>query len=143
MYYIRRFFYFSKVYEQRSIEKRQDEVINKIADVVGNAEVETRDARRIADVRQIITAVELYWNDQGTYPPNVTPGGAISSFINEVPGNPLPNDGVCDTNFEYEYKVLDNGQSYELSYCLGETTKSGDRFIKAGYNKAGPEGIAK
>lgn len=111
--------------------------------------VGARDATRIADIQQIQTALEMYYNDSNTYPASVTSGLHISNasgtviYMDIVPNNPNPNDGICDTNFEYEYKVLDSGRSYELNYCLGETSKSGSRVIRAGYNTASPMGIFK
>ena len=40
---------------------------------LGNARTKSRDARRVADVKQIATALELYYNDNGNYPVIITP----------------------------------------------------------------------
>ena len=35
---------------------------------LNNARQKSRDARRISDIKQIQTALELYYNDEGNYP---------------------------------------------------------------------------
>jgi hypothetical protein len=54
----------------------------------------TEDYQRITDVRQIMTALELYYNDAGGYPAAVTSGQKIAcgttSYTDIVPTNPLP-----------------------------------------------------
>ena len=45
---------------------------------LNNARLKSRDARRVADVKQIQTALELYFNDCGIYPSAVTAGGSIA-----------------------------------------------------------------
>ncbi|MDD3435410.1 MAG: prepilin-type N-terminal cleavage/methylation domain-containing protein, partial [Patescibacteria group bacterium] len=35
---------------------------------LNTARARARDSRRVADVRQMQTALELYYNDEGTYP---------------------------------------------------------------------------
>lgn len=105
-----------------------------------------RDAERVADIKQIQTALELFYNDDGAYPPvvdfsglgQIATGTPRVFYMTMVPGNRMPrNDGNCpDAN--YSYKVLDNGKSYEISYCLGEDTAG----IMAGQHVATPDGIA-
>lgn len=74
---------------------------------LNNARAKSRDARRLSDVKQMQTAMELYFNDCGSYPASTTPGGTIAqndgtctgtvTYMAVVPNNPQPrNDGGCD-----------------------------------------------
>ncbi|MEI6835477.1 MAG: prepilin-type N-terminal cleavage/methylation domain-containing protein [Candidatus Falkowbacteria bacterium] len=96
---------------------------------LNNARARSRDAKRVADVKQMQTALELYFNDQGTYPSAVpTSGTTIASgtvvYMNKVPVPPLPVDGTsCPANpTAYTYGQTDSGRSYTIAYCLGNTT---------------------
>jgi prepilin-type N-terminal cleavage/methylation domain-containing protein len=93
---------------------------------LNNARMRARDAVRIADVKQIQTALELYYTDVGRYPATLTFGtGKIENttttivYMGQVPNNPLPADGACATNFDYH---RDTFSSYRLEYCLGGVT---------------------
>jgi hypothetical protein len=102
---------------------------------MGNARRKSRDAKRISDIKQIQTALELYYNDNSLYPEStkmLTP-----DFFSVLPTNPTPNDGICQADFEYQYQVINKGEKYELKYCLGEKTG----MIPAGLNTATPEGM--
>jgi len=119
-----------------------NEALNSVAT---NDNIKDRDARRIADVRQIMSAVELYYNDAGKYPAteDVKPGKPLSykgvTFMAIVPNNPMPNnDGSCPADTNYSYKSLDNDNSYTLDYCLGEAV--GD--LTAGKHQATPNGLS-
>jgi general secretion pathway protein G len=106
--------------------------------VIGTRE---RDSRRVSDVKQIMTAVEMYYNDAGRYPDRVVAGEPIAynstTFMAKVPGNAQPIDGSCPDIKYYPFTVKDNGNSYELGYCLGSQTGS----INAGPSTATPAGI--
>jgi len=87
-----------------------------------------RDAKRIADVKQMQTALELYFNDWQSYPTSTSVTSTIASGTNiymaVLPSAPSPADGACETdNNTYQYKEvgIDNG-SYILSFCLGGQT---------------------
>lgn len=104
---------------------------------LNNARVKSRDARRVSDIKQVQTALELYYMDAKEYPNLLVSGqnlsfGELNYMI--IPNNPTPNDGDCPGDFEYQYAVKDNGQSYELTYCLGGETGGQQK----GYNKASP-----
>ena len=100
---------------------------------LNSARSKSRDARRIADVRQVMTALELFYNDNGGYPAvtsatvnsvaNVgtiaaaaaaTTGGTAWStyFAGAWPVAPTPNDGTCTggatqatNNNQYSYNI--------------------------------------
>lgn len=89
-----------------------------------NARKNARDAKRIADVRQMQTALELYFNDWQEYPTTTTvDAGAISSgtvYMAVVPTAPTPADDPCVTaSNTYEYLQTDSGASYTINFCLG------------------------
>lgn len=102
---------------------------------LNNARMKARDARRVSDVKQIQTALELYYNDNNSYPAAVTSGGAIGTYMSVVPTNPTPLDTGCSTG--YTYTQTSSGASYTLVYCLGGITGG----IGAGSHTATPSGI--
>lgn len=57
-----------------------------------NARKNARDAKRVADVKQMQTALELYYNDVGEYPADVTSSIAYGSnvYMATVPSAPTP-----------------------------------------------------
>ncbi|MFH0956137.1 MAG: type II secretion system protein [Candidatus Falkowbacteria bacterium] len=109
---------------------------------LNNARMKSRDAKRVSDIKQIQTAVELYYNDANAYPATVTSGSPIIydtvTYMAEVPTNPSPeNDGTCVDDNAYTYTMTDLGASYTLQYCLGGTTGG----VDPGTNTAYPGGI--
>lgn len=64
---------------------------------LNSARLKSRDARRLADVRQIMTALELYFNDCTQYPStlalttaNGCPSGTtFGTFMGKIPVDPL------------------------------------------------------
>ena len=106
-----------------------------------------RDAKRIADVRQMQTALELYFNDNQYYPNAVTAGDTIASngvtYMNIVPTAPTPADGTCTaTSNNYVYTGTGTAVgvyfgSYVIDFCLGGQTGG----MTAGDKCATPGGI--
>jgi prepilin-type N-terminal cleavage/methylation domain-containing protein len=117
---------------------------------LNQARARSRDARRLADVKQIQTALEMYYNDLNSYPADadVVAGQKISSsttvYMDIVPKPPLPADGNsagCGGAIVYTYDAsaingITNG-TYTLNYCLGSNTGG----IPSGLNTATPSGI--
>ena len=109
-----------------------------------NARKSARDAKRIADVKQMQTALELYFNDWQEYPAtsSVTAGGSIGTntvvYMVTVPAAPTPADGSScnDNNNKYTYNSS-SSNSYTISFCLGG--KVGN--LEAGKTQASPAGI--
>lgn len=120
-------------------------ILSTIAVVaLGNARAKSRDAKRVADVKQMTSALELYYNDNNLYPTNITPGQPLSNgtttYMAVVPSNPTPNnDGAsgtqCPANTNYTY--TGTVTSYTIKYCLGAGT--GD--ISVGTHWATPAGL--
>jgi len=109
---------------------------------LNSARQKSRDAKRVADVKQIQTALELYYNDNFGYPDAVTQGESIVegtvTYMAQVPVAPTPPDGVCNTdNNPYTYTTSDAGATYNLDYCIGASTGN----VDAGENTATPAGI--
>ncbi len=101
-----------------------------------------RDAKRIADIRQMQTALELYFNDWGQYPDAL--GTSIASgtyvYMNQVPTSPTPADGDCGASNTYAYSTTESGgyiSSYTISFCLGSQVGS----FSSGSKYATPVGI--
>lgn len=108
------------------------------------ARAKTRDTRRVSDIKQLQTALAMYYADNNGYPTNsdFVSGAALASgsttYMAKIPTPPLPsNDGSCPVGItEYIYNSA-NTNTYTLSYCLGGTT--GD--LAGGYATATPGAI--
>ena len=114
---------------------------------LGNARQKSRDTRRVSDIRQIQTALEMYALNRtdGLYP--VTSSANIQGlclddtdigfvpaclgavFMKKIPSNPTPSG----TNYIYS----SNGMSYTLTYWLEGKTGS----FPAGAATATPGGM--
>ena len=116
---------------------------------LNSAREKARNARRVSDMKQIQTALELYFNDVYRYPASTdidfTATGEIATgsgatkkvYMSVVPRNPMPkNDSPC-TDQEYTY-TRDLSNSYHIYYCISENTGG----ISAGINFATPAGIS-
>lgn len=108
---------------------------------LNNARMKARDARRVSDVKQIQTALELYYNDNNAYPAAITIGSPIASggvtYMAAVPTYPTPvTDGTC-VGSTYTYATQTSNTSYTLKYCLGGLTGG----IPAGVQTATNGGI--
>ncbi|MDP2709366.1 MAG: type II secretion system protein [bacterium] len=112
---------------------------------LNNARMKSRDAKRVSDIKQIQTALELYYNDANAYPATggVVPNGTISyggvTYMSSVPYNPAPADTGCTTaTGTYAYTGTGTGNSsYTLSYCLGGATGG----VSSGTHTAYPGGL--
>ena len=122
---------------------------------LNNARQKSRDSKRVADVKQIQTALELYYNDKNGYPAtfNINNGGCLSdasgfaasgctgtTYMSAVPAAPSPNDGTCTVAENYYSYTITGGApytTYSLTYCLGALTGG----VAAGAHTATPAGI--
>ena len=107
---------------------------------LNNARQKSRDAKRVSDIKQVQTALELYYNDENGYPTAVAQAGTITgptsavTYMSIVPSNPSPSDG-CPAN--YVYAQDGSGVSYHITYCLGGPTGG----LTIGTHRATPAGI--
>ncbi len=105
-----------------------------------NARKNARDAKRIADVRQVQTALELYFNDWQEYPQvdifseNTIASGTV--YMSVTPSAPTPADGTCSTTAN-TYTYATSSSSYSISFCLGAAVSG----LAAGEQCASPSGI--
>lgn len=110
---------------------------------------ESSDAKRLADIRQMASALELYFNDHNGYPEgsNGQPVDLTPNYIGLIPQAPLANGNCSDYYNSYWYqpkgkKTVSQGKtvysSYELTFCLGGDTGG----YKAGIAKLSPAGIS-
>lgn len=101
---------------------------------LNTARVKARDAKRLADLHQLQTALELYYNDQNGYPPAAQPitlgkgsaacldsagfgnaGCSNNPYLSIVPSDPLQSGS-------YIYSVV--GSSYSVSASLEGTVNN-------------------
>ena len=109
---------------------------------LNNAREKSRDAKRVSDIKQIQTALELYYNDANAYPATAAGLGTIASagvtYMSSIPTNPSPvNDGTCAAGSTYAYTMGTSGTTYTLQYCLGGAAGG----VTAGIHTAYPGGI--
>lgn len=98
---------------------------------IGSAKEKSREAKRLADVRQIAAALSLFNNDKGGYPEGIAgkPQNFASAYLMAWPKEPTPADGTC-TDYYNTYWYKSQGApkiikgiklypSYTLTFCLG------------------------
>ena len=87
---------------------------------LGNARAKARDARRTADIRQLMTALELYNNDNNAYPvQGSTPTSALftttlASVLVPAYMDKLPIDPINDADNFYSYQSVANTDGYGI-----------------------------
>jgi len=99
---------------------------------LNNARAKSRDAKRVADVKQIQTAMEIYYNECSGYPTALTIAAVygacttpFGAFMAQIPTAPTPADTPCvDATNTYTYTQDAAGASYSIDYCLGSQTGS-------------------
>ncbi len=121
---------------------------------LGSARSKARDARRISDIKQVQSALELYFSDAGAYPVKVAPAlklgtQATASLLTSAgfgdntapPAGATVYMGKVPANFATPvttgYDYISDGQTYTITFQL-EGNVSG----LTGTLKATPSGIA-
>jgi general secretion pathway protein G len=122
---------------------------------LNSARQKSRDSKRVADVKQIQTALELYFADFNGYPAanSLVLGGATNSdtlcsggftgtctgttYMGLVPDAPNPVDGTCTAaQNDYTYTST-SATAYSLAFCTGAAV--GD--LTVGVHTASQNGI--
>lgn len=123
-------------------------IIGLLASVVllalNSARQKSRDAKRVADVRQVVSALELYYNDVNSYPAALSSLATITNSGNQVymgvvPTAPTPQDGGCSlASNAYAYiPTTAPATNYALTFCVGASTGG----LGADMHTASPAGI--
>ncbi|MDE2312479.1 MAG: type II secretion system protein [Patescibacteria group bacterium] len=143
-------------------------IIGLLASVVllalNSARAKSRDAKRLADIRQIASAMELYFNDMYSYPTSSGNNAAVAfyndaglksalvpKYIGVLPQAPAPADGSLCSSTTYggnEYYWVGfgagnaaaantNQSGYTMTFCLGAQTGG----YGAGPHSLSPSGI--
>ena len=104
---------------------------------LNTARVKARDARRVSDIKQIQTALEMYFDANNAYPIVTAANGSVptSTYISSVPTNPQPVDTGCSATAGNNYIYNSDGTTYTLAYCL--STLAGANSGKATATPAG------
>jgi len=83
---------------------------------VGGARSKARDARRASDMRQLVSAQEMYYGDNDKYLQSATMPTAIGTFMTAVPTDPLAgaaygtvdNSALADADKFCYYATMEN-----------------------------------
>ena len=101
------------------------------------------DAKKLDHIKEIQSALALYYHDNNDYPKTLTSGEPLvydnKIYLKLVPSSPVSR-GVCAPySYKYERQSLADGNtSYTLEYCLSQTSAD----IEQGINTATPRGIS-
>ena len=108
---------------------------------LSTARSSSRDAKRIADLKQLQTALEVYYNDYGSYPlvlSDLSSSTLPIKYLETIPTSPTPADGDCTaTSNSYIYNTSYDKSSYSIHTCIGANTNS----ISKGLVVASPNGL--
>ncbi len=104
-------------------------IIGLLASVVllalNSARQKSRDAKRVADARQVASALELYYNDNNGYPAATGTSGLgaiVPAYMGAFPIWPTPS-GTCTAANQYVYTSTGaNASTYSFAFCLEGTT---------------------
>lgn len=117
-------------------------IIGLLASVVllalNGARAKARDAKRLADMRQMASAMELYFNDISGYPTQAAGTLGVTqlgwppinpNYIGQIPTAPSPADGNCvvagqgsNAYFWVSTQSVTLTNTYLITFCLGAAT---------------------
>jgi prepilin-type N-terminal cleavage/methylation domain-containing protein len=97
---------------------------------LSNARMASRDSKRMADIKQLQTALELFYDAQDRYPTNAEFQSGSLSYYNanvgtttyiSIPTPPAIADGSCsDAQNAYSYNVSADGSTYTINFCTAK-----------------------
>lgn len=94
-----------------------------------SAQRRARDTKRVADLKSIQTGLELYWNENASYPTDPATWAALSDDLDEYMGT-LPTDPEHDDKaYFYVTDLMDKdaeGVPNDEVYWLGATLENND-----------------
>lgn len=116
---------------------------------LSNVRTKSRDIKRVADVKQLQTAMELFFNDSSRYPTeeefaagalSFTSSGQSIVYMAQIPTAPTPADGDCTSGDNtYSYFVSSDYSNYRIDFCISGKVGAVDGGLLAGT----PIGFAK
>lgn len=100
---------------------------------------DTNDTKKISDIKQIQSALELYRANEGYYPETLSPGQSLISssttYMINIPSNSEMNNSIICSSTDYIYTKIN--KSYTLDFCLNKASGN----LEAGPKCATPQGI--
>ena len=94
---------------------------------MSGARGKARDARRLSDMRQLISAEEMYYGDNDQYLPqaSATTPGSIGTYLTTVPKDP-GSGGAAYTTFANSGAVTQNGTAFQPNqwFCFYATLEN-------------------
>jgi|GEM_PF-606271 len=98
---------------------------------VSDARKKARDARRLSDMRQLVSAQEMYYGDNDAYLITKTKGApsAVSNYLTTAPKDPVNSDGATcgslgKSDGNYRYCALANAADWFCYYTKLENPKT-------------------
>jgi len=108
---------------------------------LNSARERSRDAQRKADLRNLQTALRMYYNDAGGYPSGLPAWGSAWTVGLTTYMSALPKDPLSSQNYRYSFV---DGDNYTLEACL--ENKSDDKGVatsETGWCSSGWKYVAK
>jgi type II secretory pathway pseudopilin PulG len=109
---------------------------------LNGARITTYDMKRIFNIRDIQSALQLYYSDVKHYPEQLDFDKPLKFNDTIYINNPMPTvystytgRGFCPKDFKMQYLQKDNGQSYQILFCIDNITWG----INAGYHVVSPQ----
>lgn len=106
-----------------------------------SAREKSRNVKRLADMTQMNTALEVFYSYNKGYPASIggIPQGMTPTFLTTIPSAPTPADGYCPqllnpsgfyanayyyypTGSTFDYNGLTVYSDYQYYFCLGAST---------------------
>jgi prepilin-type N-terminal cleavage/methylation domain-containing protein len=95
---------------------------------LGPTQQQGRDARRLSDLREVQTALELYYNKNGVYPDGSTWGVMTTALVGGSIGvSQIPNDPSTNGTYYYQSFASDS------TYVIGAKLESANNSVFTGY----------
>lgn len=99
---------------------------------LSSSRIKANDAKRVADISQIQSGLELYYSDYHVYPEDLATLYGLG-YVDEIDA-PTPPDGQCSEEDNVYQYFRESTDFYYLSFCLGSSTGGFD----AGLNEVVP-----
>lgn len=111
---------------------------------LGSARGKARDARRLSDIKQIQTALEMTYQVSSLYPATLA-DTTFLTYMKKVPTDPgkAACTGALD-NYTYTQRTVGGvvGASYTIQYCLEAVAAGAPGSVVGNLNYATPAAIA-